>query len=110
MNESGPTRRYCIRRLSAKSPAFQSRRRTRATRPGIALNHHGRRRPAYVEEYEAERFAAALMQRDGFKLPRSIDRRGRGYVSDWIVRGLRHGLRSVDHRIARWALVGDPTG
>jgi hypothetical protein len=71
----------------------------------IALNHRGRR-PSYVQEFEAEKFAKALLERDGYRLPRWVERRERAYVRGHIYRGLRHGLRSVDQRIARWAMVG----
>jgi hypothetical protein len=71
----------------------------------IALNHRGRV-PSYVQEYETERFAHALLARDGITPPRRVEWRGRLYVQDHIRRGLRHGLRSVDPRIARWAKIG----
>ena len=71
----------------------------------VALNHWGQR-PDYIQEFEAERFAKELFARDGFRYLRRLEWHGRIYVQGWIYRGLRHGLRSVDPRIARWAKVG----
>jgi hypothetical protein len=68
----------------------------------IALNHRGRI-PSYIQEYEAEKFAKALLRRNGYPMPRWPEDVGRAYVCEHIDRGLRHGLRTVDPVIARWA-------
>ena len=69
----------------------------------VALGHRARQLPVYVQEFEAERFAIALMRRAGLAVPRDMTARGKRYVALKIERAFRRGARWIDPDIARWA-------
>ena len=68
----------------------------------VALRHT-RRLPRYVEEYEAEQFAHALMRETGVAVPRSMTLRAKRYVSRKIAQAHIRGLNKLDKKIAEWA-------
>lgn len=71
----------------------------------VALEHTSPSIPVYVREYEAERFAVALMREAGLHVPLTMIERGKCYVRSKIVKALRRGLRQIDPKIAAWAGV-----
>jgi hypothetical protein len=68
----------------------------------VALDHR-KQRPVYVQEFEAEQFAHALMRRDGIAVPRAMTERAKRYVRSKINRAFVRGGQWFDPDIAAWA-------
>jgi hypothetical protein len=73
----------------------------------IAFVHTGRV-PRYVEEFQAEAFRFALLQREGFAIDPVELAHARCYVGQKIHWGHRTGGQWFDPRIAAWSIV-DPS-
>ena len=64
--------------------------------------HSKRRKPCYVEEMEAEKWAAAVMRREGIEVhTRSIEG-GKRYVRYKVRQTLKRGLQCPDAKVMRW--------
>jgi hypothetical protein len=61
------------------------------------LGHFRKDRPAFVEEYEAERWAQQTMRREGVAVPQEDIWDAKSYVAEFIKPG-----DVVPHRIRRW--------
>ena len=68
----------------------------------VVIGHHGQR-PVYVQEYEAELFAAALLREHGVSVPRDMTSRAKAYVASKIGRAIRRSALWIDPEIADWA-------
>lgn len=68
----------------------------------VALDHR-RKLPTYVQEFEAEQFAAGLMRASGVAVPRAMTDRAKRYIRTKIGRAHARFVRWVDPDIAAWA-------
>lgn len=68
----------------------------------VFLEHTGRRKPRYVEEYEAEQFAIAKLREHGIPVPKSMLKRAKAYVAYKIRQAERSGAKKIDTKIRNW--------
>jgi len=62
-----------------------------------------RRKPRYIEEYEAERWSIEKMRECGLAVPTKVVYRCKKHIRFAIYKALRRGLRHVDRGVARWS-------
>jgi hypothetical protein len=70
----------------------------------LVLNHTGRK-PAHVQEMEAEKQAHVWMREAGIPVPRSMTKRAKAYVGRKIQQAVKHGVKNVDPAAARYAAL-----
>ena len=69
------------------------------------LDHHeyGRKKPMYLQEFEAEQWAMRVMREEGVPVPRASTRRAKSYVA-WKIRiAVARGAKRIDRKAARFA-------
>ena len=70
----------------------------------VVLKHISNKKLRCVEEFEAEKFALALMKKYKIKFPRSRLNKGKRYVARKISMAVRRGLkRPIPKEVTRWA-------
>ena len=68
------------------------------------LHADGRRKPRYIEEYEAEMFAHTKMHEHGLSVPADMTARAKKYVARKIEQARKRGLKAaVDPQIEEFA-------
>jgi hypothetical protein len=65
----------------------------------VALEHNGRK-PAHVQELEAEKWAHQQLRAHGVRVPRAMTRGAKEYVAWKIDQAIKRGARKIDRRAA----------
>ena len=66
---------------------------------------HFHDKPVYVQEYEAEQWAFAVMRAEGVPIPRASTRRAKAYVAQTIMREIQTPGMAIHLQAARFANI-----
>ena len=69
----------------------------------VVLNHRGRKKPRYVEEYEAEQYAIETLRKHDVAVPADMLKRAKAYVARKIRQAEARGAKSIDSKIRAWS-------
>lgn len=66
------------------------------------LEHWNRKKPRYVQEYEAEQWATKTMRAEGIPVPKKMLDRAKAYVTRKVIQAQDRGLKNLNPNIRRY--------